>query len=54
MSRLVPLFGFLLLVALFGFGIWWNTQHNPTEVLSPLINRPAPEFALPVLDDPTS
>jgi cytochrome c biogenesis protein CcmG/thiol:disulfide interchange protein DsbE len=53
MSRLAPLFGFLLLVALFGFGIWWNTQHNPTEVASPLINRPAPEFALPVLDDPT-
>jgi len=25
MSRLLPFFGFLLLVVLFGFGIWWNT-----------------------------
>ncbi|MEO7073217.1 MAG: DsbE family thiol:disulfide interchange protein [Rhodanobacter sp.] len=53
MSRLLPFFGFLLLVALFGFGIWWNTQHDPNEVPSPLINRPAPAFALPLLDDPT-
>lgn len=53
MSRLAPLFGFLLLVALFGFGIWWNTQHDPREVRSPLINRPAPAFVLPTLEDPT-
>ena len=53
MSRLLPLFGFLLLVTLFGFGIWWNTQHDPRDVPSPLINKPAPEFALPKLDDPT-
>ena len=53
MSRLLPFFGFLLLVALFGFGIWWNTQHDPNEVVSPLINLPAPAFVLPTLDDPT-
>jgi cytochrome c biogenesis protein CcmG/thiol:disulfide interchange protein DsbE len=51
MSRLVPFFGFLLLVALFGFGIWWNTQHDQREVPSPLIDKPAPAFALTRLDD---
>lgn len=52
MSRLLPLFGFLLLVALFGFGIWWNTRHDPREVPSPLIGKSAPAFVLPRLDDP--
>jgi cytochrome c biogenesis protein CcmG/thiol:disulfide interchange protein DsbE len=49
MSRVLPLFGFLVLVGLFGFGIWWNTQHDQHEIVSPLINKPAPAFALPVL-----
>ncbi|MEI7037986.1 DsbE family thiol:disulfide interchange protein [Fulvimonas yonginensis] len=53
MTRSLPLVGFLLLVALFGFGIWWNTQHDPREVPSPLIGKPAPAFALPHLDDPS-
>jgi len=53
MSRLIPFFGFLLLVALFGFGIWWNTKHDMNEVPSPLINKPAPAYVLPKLDDPT-
>lgn len=52
MSRLLPLIGFLLLVGLFGFGIWWNTQHDQREVQSPLIDKPAPAFVLPRLDDP--
>ena len=52
MNRLLPLLGFTLLVALFGFGIWWNTQHDQREVPSPLIGKPAPEYALPLLDDP--
>nr|WP_063572449.1 DsbE family thiol:disulfide interchange protein [Luteibacter rhizovicinus] len=51
MTRLLPLFGFLVLVGLFGFGIWWNTQHDQHEIVSPLINKPAPAFALPVLDE---
>ncbi|PTR30103.1 cytochrome c biogenesis protein CcmG/thiol:disulfide interchange protein DsbE [Luteibacter sp. OK325] len=51
MSRLLPLFGFLVLVGLFGFGIWWNTQHDQHEIVSPLIDKPAPAFDLPVLDD---
>lgn len=52
MSRFLPLVGFAVLVALFGFGIWWNTQHDPDEVPSPLINKPAPAFDLPTLNDP--
>ena len=52
MSRLLPFFAFLALVALFGFGIWWNTKHDLREVPSPLIGRAAPEFHLPVLDEP--
>jgi cytochrome c biogenesis protein CcmG, thiol:disulfide interchange protein DsbE len=53
MSRLLPFLGFMALVLLFGFGIWWNTQHDQREVPSPLIGKPAPAFALPHLDDPT-
>ena len=53
MSRLLPLFAFLLLVGLFGFGIWWNTQHDQHEIVSPLINKPAPAFSLPVLGEPS-
>jgi cytochrome c biogenesis protein CcmG/thiol:disulfide interchange protein DsbE len=53
MNRLIPFLGFMLLVALFGFGIWWNSQHDPREVPSPLIDKPAPAFVLPQLDDPT-
>lgn len=53
MSRLLPLLGFVLLAVLLGFGIAWNSAHDPTAVPSPLINQPAPAFALPRLDDPT-
>ncbi|WP_058196449.1 DsbE family thiol:disulfide interchange protein [Xanthomonas translucens] len=52
MSRLLPLFGFLLLAALFGFGIYWSRVHDPREVPSPLIGKPAPVFSLPRLDNP--
>lgn len=54
MNRLLPLIGFTLLVGLFGFGIWWNTQHDQREVPSPLIGKPAPDYALPLLDDPAT
>ncbi|MFC5438441.1 DsbE family thiol:disulfide interchange protein [Rhodanobacter ginsenosidimutans] len=53
MMRTMPLLGFILLTALFGFGIWWNSHHDPREVPSPLINKPAPAFVLPQLDDPS-
>ena len=52
MSRLLPLLGFLVLVGLFGFGIWWNSSHDPTAIPTPLLNKPAPAFNLPELYRP--
>ena len=49
MSRLLPFIGFMLLAALFGFGIWWNTQHDPNAIPTPLLDKPAPAFNLPKL-----
>jgi cytochrome c biogenesis protein CcmG/thiol:disulfide interchange protein DsbE len=54
MSRLAPFLGFVLLIGLFGFGIWWNTRHDQREVPSPLIGKPAPAYQLPLLHDPSS
>ena len=53
MSRLLPFIGFMLLVGLFGFGIWWNTQHDQNAIPSPLLDKPAPTFNLPQLYEPT-
>jgi cytochrome c biogenesis protein CcmG/thiol:disulfide interchange protein DsbE len=53
LGRLLPLLGFGLLVALFGFGIWWNTRHDQREVPSPLIGKPAPAYSLPLLYKPS-
>ncbi|HEY9131202.1 MAG TPA: DsbE family thiol:disulfide interchange protein [Dyella sp.] len=53
MRRMIPFFAFVLLAGLLGFGIWWNTQHDQREVPSPLINKPAPAFVLPKLDEPS-
>ena len=53
MTRLLPFAVFVLIVALLGFGIWWGERHDPREVPSPLIDKPAPTFSLPLLDDPT-
>jgi cytochrome c biogenesis protein CcmG/thiol:disulfide interchange protein DsbE len=52
-ARLLPLTGFALVFALLGFGIWWSQRHDPREVPSPLIGKPAPQFSLPLLDDPS-
>ncbi|MBA2078580.1 MAG: thiol:disulfide interchange protein [Rhodanobacter sp. 68-29] len=52
MKRLLPFLVFMGLVGLFGFGIWWNTWHDARYVPSPLIGKPAPDFALPKLDAP--
>ena len=51
--RLLPFAGFVLVLALLGFGIWWSQYHDLREVPSPLIGKPAPSFSLPVLDDPS-
>ena len=45
---ILPLGMFVVLVAFLGVGL----NLNPREVPSPLINKPAPAFALPRLDDP--
>jgi cytochrome c biogenesis protein CcmG/thiol:disulfide interchange protein DsbE len=52
-ARLLPFAGFVLVLALLGFGIWWSGTHDLREVPSPLIGKPAPTFALPLLDEPT-
>ncbi len=51
-ARLLPLAGFLLLVALLGFGIVLMGSRTMNEVPSPLIDKPAPAFDLPLLADP--
>lgn len=53
MSRLLPLIGFCLIVALLAFGIHWNRSHDMNWVPSPLIDKPAPQFDLPLLYDST-
>lgn len=53
MSRLLPFVAFALIVALLGFGIHWNRTHDMNWVPSPLIDKPAPEFTLPLLYDST-
>lgn len=45
---LVPLFVFLVLVGFFVFGL----NHDPHEIPSPLVNKPAPMFQLPQLAAP--
>jgi len=52
MMRLIPLVVFIALVALLAFGIDWNKHHDPREVPSPLIGKPAPAFQLPQLHEP--
>lgn len=44
---LLPLAGFILLVALLAVGL----KLDPREVPSPLVGKPAPEFSLPLLHD---
>jgi len=52
-GRLIPLAVFLALVGLLLFGIEWNKHHEMSEVPSPLVGKPAPEFTLPLLYDST-
>ena len=47
-KRFLPLIVFLVLVAFLGIGL----TLNPREVPSPLINKPVPQFKLPVLGAP--
>lgn len=46
---LVPLLVFLVLAGFLAVGL----QRDPREVPSPLVDKPAPAFSLPLLGDPT-
>ena len=50
MKFLIPIAVFVALVAVFSFGL--QSERDPSHVPSPLIGKPAPEFALPSLADP--
>jgi cytochrome c biogenesis protein CcmG, thiol:disulfide interchange protein DsbE len=47
---LIPLVGFLILTGFLFVGLW----RDPREVPSPLIDKPAPQFSLAKLDEPTA
>lgn len=49
MRYLIPLVLFLVLIAFLAIGL----TRNPQELPSALINKPAPEFRVPQLKDPT-
>jgi cytochrome c biogenesis protein CcmG/thiol:disulfide interchange protein DsbE len=53
LGRLLPFISFALIVALLVFGLRWNRTHDMNWVPSPLIDKPAPEFTLPLLYDST-
>lgn len=45
---LIPLVAFAVLIPVFVIGL----QRNPNEIPSPLLEKPAPQFSLPSLQDP--
>ena len=49
MKFLLPLLLFLVLVVFLAVGL----SRDPREIPSPLVNKPAPAFSLPVLSDPS-
>ena len=49
MTRFLPLAGFVLLAILLGVGL--KIADKKTEIPSPLIGRPVPDFNLPELDN---
>ena len=51
-SRWLPLALFVALAALLAAGVWMSRKPDRDVLPSPLIGKPAPEFALPVLHDP--
>lgn len=52
MKRWLPLAVFALLAALLAAGVWMSRKPDREALPSPLIGKPAPEFALPDLFDP--
>ena len=51
-KRWLPFVVFLLIAALMAAGVWMSRRSDRDALPSPLINKPAPEFALPVLHEP--
>lgn len=51
-SRWLPLVVFGLLAALLAAGVWLSRNPNRDALPSPLVGKPAPTFALPVLHEP--
>lgn len=51
MARWLPLGFFLALAVLLGTGVVMNAGKTATEIQSPLIGKPAPDFALPDFAD---
>ncbi|WP_188663062.1 DsbE family thiol:disulfide interchange protein [Arenimonas soli] len=52
MNRLLPLLAFAALALLLGVGVMMNSGKDTSAIPSPLIGKMAPDFALPVLDEP--
>lgn len=52
MNRLLPLLAFAALALLLGVGVMMNSGKDTSAIPSPLIGKMAPQFALPVLDEP--
>ena len=51
-SRWLPLAAFFALAALLAAGVWMSRKPDRDALPSPLIGKPAPTFALPVLHEP--
>lgn len=52
MGRLLPLLAFAALAVLLGVGVMMNSGKDTSALPSPLLGKPAPDFALPVLGEP--
>ena len=52
-SRWLPLAALFALAALLAAGVWMSRNPDRDVLPSPLIGKPAPEFALPILHEPT-
>lgn len=51
-KRLIPLLAFAALAVLLGVGVMMNSGKDTSAIPSPLVGKMAPDFALPVLDEP--
>lgn len=50
--RLLPFVFFVGLAVLLGVGVMMNAGRDTSAIPSPLVGKPAPDFALPVLGEP--